>query len=114
MKRSQRRIIWLSTSCLAVMGAADAMAKELTLRIEPEQGTAYTARCTLETGSGRQTHEFSGAELLERTFQGDSLSCRIVQTSEGSLVIDLTSSTGSSSRSSTSGGSGALTMVSIS
>jgi hypothetical protein len=111
--RACRRMVWLSASCLAMMGSTSVVAKELTLRIEPEDGTTFMAHCTFETDGKSQTFDLEGAELVERRFQGEALSCRIIQTSEGGLLVDMRTSTGSSSRSSTSGAAGGVTVISI-
>jgi hypothetical protein len=78
--------------------------KTFTLSIEPETA-AFRAECTLHmAGGGTETVTLASDEKLQRTFQAQALSCRVEQTTgPGRLQVEIRSSTGSVSRSSTSG-----------
>lgn len=84
------------------------------MRVESEQGAAFTASCTIRTADGADTQDFAGKAPLTRTFQGESLACRIVQTSgEGGLLVEIVGAGGNVSRSRTAG-RGSTIMVSMS
>jgi hypothetical protein len=86
--------------------------KTFTLSIEPE-GAAFRAECTLQlAGGGTETVTLASDRKLQRTFQAQALSCRVEQTAgPGRLQVEIRSSTGSVSRSSTSGQGGTLSLA---
>jgi hypothetical protein len=109
--RDNGRIERLRAGLLALVAAMSAGhpagaqgGKTFTLSIEPETA-AFRAECTLHlAGGGTATVTLASDEKLQRTFQAQALSCRIEQTTgPGRLQVEIRSSTGSVSRSSTSG-----------
>jgi hypothetical protein len=115
MSSSARALCSVLAAGLAAAGPAGAAAKDFVLRVESDQEAAFTASCTVRTADGAgSTQEFAGKAPLTRTFQGKSLTCRIVQTSdEGGLLVEIVGSGGNVSRSRT-GGRGSTITISMS
>jgi hypothetical protein len=82
--------------------AGETMAKTIHLSISGDGGARYSGACTLTTAAGEQRFELEGIVPLQRTFDGDGLSCRF--RAEGLVVVEIAHD-GSRSRAASSGGS---------
>jgi hypothetical protein len=79
----------------------ETMAKTFHLSISGDQGVRYSGACTVSAASGEERIELEGTVPLERTFDGEAVTCRI--DADGRLVVEIAHN-GSRSRSATSGG----------
>jgi hypothetical protein len=115
MSLNSRALCSALAAGLAAAGSAGAATKDFVLRVESDQGAAFTASCTLRTADGASTSlDLAGKAPLTHTFRGEGLTCRIVQTgSEGSLLVEIVGSSGNVSRS-RAGGRGSTITISMS
>jgi hypothetical protein len=81
--------------------SGESMAKTFHLSISGDGGARYSGACTVAAASGDARVELEGAVPLERTFDGDGLSCRF--RAEGRVVVEIAHN-GSRSRSASDGG----------
>jgi hypothetical protein len=81
--------------------AGETMAKTFHLSISGDGGARYSGACTVTTASGDQEVDLEGIVPLERTFDGDGLSCRL--RAEGRVVVEIVHG-GSRSQAASSGG----------
>jgi hypothetical protein len=99
----------VATAALAVGALGDAAAEERAAQFIVSLTGNTTARvdvsCDLkQASSGKQTETFAGRLPIRRTFEGQSLSCRIEQTAAGGRVdVSLSSTSGNVSRLSVAG-----------
>ncbi|MEM7024938.1 MAG: hypothetical protein AAF637_20510 [Pseudomonadota bacterium] len=89
----------LGVSTIALAG--EAMAKTYTLSISGDPGASYSGTCTVTVASGSETIELDGSPPLERTFEGEGLSCALQ--AEGRIVAEIEHD-GSRSRGESTGG----------
>lgn len=81
--------------------AGECLAETFQLSISGDPGARYSGACTLTATSGDERIEIEGAVPLQRTFDGDALTCRFA--AEGRVVVEI-GHDGSRSRSASSGG----------
>jgi hypothetical protein len=79
----------------------ESMAKTFHLSISGDGGARYSGACTLVAPSGDERIELEGTVPLERTFDGDGLTCRF--RAEGRMVVEIAHN-GSRSRAASHGG----------
>lgn len=77
------------------------MAKTFHLSISGDGGARYSGACTVTLASGDERIELEGTVPLQRTFDGDGLSCRF--RTEGRVAVEIARN-GSRSRAASNGG----------
>jgi hypothetical protein len=84
---------------------AEERAAQFTLSLTGNAAARVDVSCDLkQASSGNQTETFGGRVPIRRTFEGQSLSCRIEQTAFGGRVdVSLSSTSGNVSRLSVAG-----------
>jgi hypothetical protein len=81
--------------------AGESMAKTFHLSISGDGGARYSGACNVTAASGDQRVELEGTVPLQKTFDGDGLSCRLRV--QGRVVVEIAHD-GSRSRAATNGG----------
>lgn len=104
---AKRRLVWKKVVILGVLGlgvaapAGECLAETFQLSISGDPGARYRGACTLTAASGDERIEIEGGVPLQRTFEGDALTCRLA--AEGRIVVEI-GHAGGRSRSASSGG----------
>jgi hypothetical protein len=85
--------------------AVEERAAQFTLSLTGNAAARVDVSCDLkQASSGNQSEKFGGRVPIRRTFEGQSLSCRIEQTAAGGrLQVSLSSTSGNVSRLSIAG-----------
>jgi hypothetical protein len=105
--RRTRRLGRLGSVAMAALGLAsipypgESMAKTFHLSISGDGGARYSGACTVTSASGDERIELDGNVPLQRTFDGDGLTCRF--SAEGRVVVEIAHN-GSRSRAASDGG----------
>jgi hypothetical protein len=102
-----RRLAGRGPVVVAALGLAftphtgGSMARTFHLSISGDGGARYSGACTVTAASGDQRVEIEGTVPLQRTFDGDGLTCRF--RAEGRVVVEIAHD-GSRSRAASNGG----------
>lgn len=83
------------------MDAGESMAKSFNLSISGDSGSRFRGACTLAAASGDRRIELEGTVPLQRTLEGDGLTCRF--DAQGRIVVEIAHD-GSRSVAASSGG----------